>query len=205
MYIIERSKTLFGVVLGVICCLAVAIFVFAAKPSDEISLARQNGEAPTVQSDVSDVTVQKVPDSSVIKGEEETVSEQKIGQEEKVAAERAATTVSRGSSLKVRTVPVVEGSDVAISIIREVATSAGCTEQEIEMLKYIAFRESTFRTSAISPSGQCIGLFQLDSNKGTKAQRIDPYWNTARAISYMRERYGNISAAYSFRLTHNWY
>lgn len=90
-------------------------------------------------------------------------------------------------------------------IITDVARSNGCTEAEIEMLQKIAFRESSYDPEARSRDGGCIGLFQLDSDKGTEAQRLDPYWNTKRAIDYMDDRYGSIAKAYAFRKVNNWY
>lgn len=90
-------------------------------------------------------------------------------------------------------------------IIRQVAGSNGCNESEIKMLLEIALRESSFVVDAKSPSGSCVGLFQLSKDKGTYAQRVDPVWNTNTAISYMRDRYGSIEGAYKFRRANNWY
>lgn len=91
------------------------------------------------------------------------------------------------------------------AIIHEVALANGCTQSEIDLLMKIADRESSFNPNAISPNGNCVGLFQLDSNKGPKNQRLDPFFNTAKAIEYMRVRYGSIERAYSFRQNNGWY
>ena len=104
----------------------------------------------------------------------------------------------------VSTTVVDEECDVQ-SIISETANSNGCTINEIDTLLEIARCESIFNILAVSPNGECVGLFQLDSNKGTYAQRLDPYWNTVKAIEYMNVRYGSIGAAYDFRKSHNWY
>lgn len=91
------------------------------------------------------------------------------------------------------------------SIIQNVALSKGCTQSEVSSLLKIAEQESHFDIDAVNSNSNCVGLFQLDSNKGTFNQRVDPYWNTSKAIEYMKARYGSISAAYSFRENHNWY
>ena len=91
------------------------------------------------------------------------------------------------------------------AIIREVALINGCTQSEIDLLMKIADCESSFDPNAISPNGNCIGLFQLDSNKGPKSQRLDPRYNTAKAIEYMRARYKSIEGAYAFRVNNGWY
>ncbi len=90
-------------------------------------------------------------------------------------------------------------------IIRQVAESNGCSEDETTMLLEIARRESSFVVDAKSPGGSCVGLFQLSKDKGSYAQRVDPVWNTNTAISYMRDRYGSIQGAYKFRRANNWY
>jgi hypothetical protein len=33
----------------------------------------------------------------------------------------------------------------------------------------------------------------------------DPYWNTKRAIKYMKGRYGGVLKAKAFWLSHHWY
>lgn len=93
------------------------------------------------------------------------------------------------------------------SIIREVAAQMGCTAAEINMLLYIAAHEAgpALNVNAVSETGKYVGLFQLGPHLGTYSQRIDPYWNTARAIKYMRGRYGSIAAAYQFKRKNGWY
>ena len=90
-------------------------------------------------------------------------------------------------------------------IIRQVAAQHGCSGEETRMLLDIAHHESTHRVNAVSATGKYVGLFQLGPHLGSYEQRLDPYWNTARAIRYMRGRYGSIAAAYHFRNANNWY
>jgi len=90
-------------------------------------------------------------------------------------------------------------------VIRSVAREMGCTSKEIEMLLYIAKHESGLRCNAVSRTGKYVGLFQLGPHLGTYEQRIDPNWNTRRAIKYMRGRYGSIARAYAFKRSHGWY
>lgn len=91
------------------------------------------------------------------------------------------------------------------SIIREVALQNNCTQSDIDLLMTIADKESSFQSDAVNSSGDCVGLFQLDSNKGSMSQRLDPRYNTNKAIEYMRARYGSIEGAYNFRLVNHWY
>jgi len=109
-------------------------------------------------------------------------------------------TSNRGSSMTSRSY-----SGNGADIIRTVASQQGCTGEETQMLLEIARKESTLRPNAVSKTGKYVGLFQLGPHLGSYEERIDPYWNTARAIRYMRGRYGSISAAYSFRAKNNWY
>lgn len=204
VYIIEKRKTL--ALLGLLIYCLVIVSIITVTKTDSIYFSKQNSDDVKISLKPSYITVKKVSNSSVIENsEEEILPNITVEQEEKVASERTAGILVSRNKSNDRTIPKVTGSDTVISIIREVAVSAGCTEQETEMLLFIASKESSLRPDAVNLGGQCIGLFQLDSNKGSRAQRIDPYWNTTKAISYMRERYGSISDAYSFRLANNWY
>ena len=99
---------------------------------------------------------------------------------------------------------ILAGKD-GVAIIKLVASENKCTSQEIKMLLYVAKHESGYRVHARSRSGKYLGLFQLGPHLGSKAKRMDPAWNTKRAIRYMRGRYGSVAKAYRFKRAHGWY
>lgn len=92
-------------------------------------------------------------------------------------------------------------------LIRSIAASRGLSESEAAGLVEIARRESTIGANpeAYNSSRECVGLFQLDSDKGTTEQRLDDTWNTNRAIDYIEERYGSVEGAIAHSNAKGWY
>lgn len=204
----ENHQTLFAIIRRIVICLVIVVLSFLAIPSGVHSPLKQDDEAmlSVQQADNSVAATASVVDSSQNaegKEKEEVAKPQEQDAQVTIVAERT-NNVSRGAN-GLANIKLDAKQESAVSIIVEAAVSAGCTQQEIDMLLYIAFKESSFCCDAVSPGGECIGFYQLSSDKGTLEQRLDPYWNTDRAIRYMKERYGSIRAAYSFRKAHNWY
>lgn len=89
-------------------------------------------------------------------------------------------------------------------IIAKVGSAAGLSKAEIAGLLWIAHRESNYHPTSKSRSG-CYGLFQLSAGMAKGHNWKDPYWNTKRAIKYMKGRYHGVLNAKSFWSSHHWY
>ena len=87
-----------------------------------------------------------------------------------------------------------------VRTIRSVAQSKHLSARETSSLLKIARMESGYHPTARNHS--CKGLFQL---KTRSAQWANPAWNTARAIGYIRHRYGSVARALRFHYSHGWY
>jgi hypothetical protein len=201
-YVIEkrRQKILENILLTA-CCLVITVFTISAARSTVLPVDQNFKEIVEIPSDIPSGSQDEIINSTVVENNAEKAAEEiKIEERADVIDDARTNThnvAARGASSST--------PDAAKSIINEVAVSMGCTQREIDLLLKIAFKESSYRCNAVSPNGDCVGYFQLDSDKGTLAQRLDPYWNTEKAISYMRDRYGSIEKAYLFRVAHNWY
>ena len=89
-----------------------------------------------------------------------------------------------------------------VKIIRTVAKAKHLSKSETKALLKIAKMESGYRRTARNHS--CKGLFQLKTNVG-KAKWASAKWNTAKAIKYIKHRYGSVHAALKFHYAHGWY
>ena len=87
--------------------------------------------------------------------------------------------------------------------IYRAAVAAHTSSTDRSDLNWIASRESSFHNW--SDNGSCHGLFQLSTGMVRNHPWWNPYWNTTRAIKYMRGRYGSIHRAKLFWLSHHWY
>ena len=72
----------------------------------------------------------------------------------------------------------------------------------LEGLMYLARRESGYRN--LATNGPCLGLFQLHTHV-EKRRWASPYWNTNRAITYCRDRYGSVAGAVRHSKAYGWY
>jgi hypothetical protein len=89
-------------------------------------------------------------------------------------------------------------------IIMKIARAQRLSAPEISALMWIAKRESNFHPKSESRS-ECHGLFQLSKSIAHGHPWQDPAWNTARAIKYMKGRYGGVVQAKAFWSAHHWY
>lgn len=89
-----------------------------------------------------------------------------------------------------------------IATIRKVAKSKHLSASETKALLKIAKMESGYRPTARNHS--CKGLFQLMTHF-SKRKWANPAWNTAKAIRYIRHRYGTVRKALRFHYAHGWY
>ena len=87
-------------------------------------------------------------------------------------------------------------------VIRSVAKSRGYGSTNTDRLLWIAKRESTYRNWA--SNGPCKGLFQVNTHK-SKSKWANPYWNTNRAITYIKGRYGTPYKAIQHIHRYGWY
>ena len=83
--------------------------------------------------------------------------------------------------------------------IREVCAKR---HSDLSGLMYLARRESHFGN--LATNGPCLGMYQL-ATKQPKRKWASPYWNTNRAITYCRERYGSVAAAVAHSKRTGWY
>lgn len=86
--------------------------------------------------------------------------------------------------------------------IKTVAKKRGYSSADISRLLRIAKRESHFRNKATN--GPCKGMFQLNTRK-SKSKWANPYWNTNRAITYIKKRYGSPGGALRHIRRTGWY
>lgn len=100
-------------------------------------------------------------------------------------------------------VPTGNGS----AVIRRIGAEMGLSAAEIDMLLWIANKESNIGSNprAYDTSRKYLGLFQLGPHLGTVEQRLNDDWNTRRAIRYMVGRYGSVTKAYQFWRSNGWY
>ncbi len=89
-----------------------------------------------------------------------------------------------------------------IKIIKSVAKQKHLSAAETKALLKIAKMESGYRTTARNHS--CKGLFQLKTHFG-RSKWTNAAWNTAKAIRYIKHRYGSVRKALRFHYRHGWY
>lgn len=114
-------------------------------------------------------------------------------------------TVSASGSVKAPTVAKHTGA--VADLIRSICTERGLSAAQGDIMVEIARRESTIGTNprAYEVGRECVGLFQLDSNKGTYEQRCDNVWSTHKAIDYVIARYGSPEGALAHSNQKGWY
>lgn len=94
--------------------------------------------------------------------------------------------------------------------VQEVFKRHGWTGQQWEDAKWIIGRESGWNTTATNPSSGAFGLFQFNPSSGTLQQYL-PDRNPDAAVQanagarYIKDRYGDPSAARRFWEANNWY
>jgi colicin import membrane protein len=88
--------------------------------------------------------------------------------------------------------------------ITKVAKAKKLNTKEVAALLWICKHESGFNVAEVSSAG-CYGLFQLSRGMVHGHPWKQPEWNTARAIKYMKGRYGGVLQAKRFWLAHHWY
>jgi len=86
--------------------------------------------------------------------------------------------------------------------IRKIAKARGYGSTNTDRLLYIAKRESTYRNWV--SNGPCKGMFQVATQK-SKSKWANPYWNTNRAITYIKDRYGTPYRAIQHIKRYGWY
>jgi len=96
------------------------------------------------------------------------------------------------------------------AIVSEVGKKMGCTKAEIRMLKYIFQRECRNNKGIGGSNNHFLGMWQLYYTMCKGKPWWDPYWQTRRAIRYMRNHryagYGKgIAAAYLNKVNRGWY
>lgn len=121
----------------------------------------------------------------------------------KAAAAKTTSTVKSTTSVPTTTAKPGDKS----GLIRSIASSLGCSAEEINMLLYIAEHESNCgrHPQTYNPNLKHIGIFQLGPHLGSVEQRLNDDYNIRRAIRYMVGRYGSIAKAYQFKRANGWY
>ena len=97
-----------------------------------------------------------------------------------------------------------------VAQVQEVFKRHGWTGQQWEDAKWIIGKESGFNPTAVNPSSGAFGLFQLNPSSGTLQQYLpdrnpDPAVQANAGARYIKNRYGNPSAARRFWEANNWY
>jgi hypothetical protein len=87
-------------------------------------------------------------------------------------------------------------------VIKKVAKARGYGSTNTSRLMWIAKRESGYRNWATN--GPCKGMFQLATQQ-PKSKWANPYWNTNRAITYIKDRYGTPYRAIQHINRYGWY
>jgi hypothetical protein len=87
--------------------------------------------------------------------------------------------------------------------VAAVARSKGLNARNVDALLRLCARESSFNPRARNHS--YYGLFQLHSSMVQGQPWYDPAWNTARAIQYIKGRYGSAVRALSHSYSYGWY
>ena len=89
------------------------------------------------------------------------------------------------------------------SIITRCTTAAGFGTLDVAAMKKIADYESHDHPK--SHSSSCWGLFQLSTKMIKGHPWSDPTWNTKRALTYVKGRYGTPSKAWAHIRKTGWY
>ena len=102
----------------------------------------------------------------------------------------AAHAVSRSQKAKVK------------RIIRHETLEHGFTKADVSAMYRLCARESGFRVKAAN--GPCKGLFQLHTHQ-PRSKWQNPVWNTSRALTYIKKRYGTPRRALAASYSKGWY
>jgi len=99
------------------------------------------------------------------------------------------------------------GTSSVKALIRRVCALRHLSAADTAAMLELARRESTTgqNSRAYARGRECVGLFQLDSDKGSYANRCDNLWSADHAISYCRSRYGSPSKALADHKAKGWY
>jgi hypothetical protein len=89
-----------------------------------------------------------------------------------------------------------------VAIIKEVAKAKHYGSKQTRALLKIAKRESGY--SATEVTGSCKGVFQLMTHY-SRSKWANPRWNTAKAIRYIKHRYGTPTKALAHSYRYGWY
>lgn len=96
-------------------------------------------------------------------------------------------------------------------VLRRAASAIGVPTSwaDSPALSNILSHESSFNPRAKNPHSTAFGLFQFlgstAKNYGLPYGTTDPYAQSVAGLKYIRDRYGNPDAAWSFWQKHRWY
>ena len=96
------------------------------------------------------------------------------------------------------------------NVVREVFARHGWTGQQWEDAAWIIGKESGWNPTAVNPSSGAYGLFQFNPSSGTQQQYLpdrspDPARQADAGARYIKDRYGNPTAARRFWEANGWY
>ena len=93
--------------------------------------------------------------------------------------------------------------------IRSEAKVADYGKTQTDALVKLAYRESRWHNWSVSkakrPQDRCWGTFQLSYGMAHGHPWSNPYWNTMRAIRYIKHRYGTPVRALAHSYRYGWY
>lgn len=97
-----------------------------------------------------------------------------------------------------------------VAKVQEVFKRHGWTGQQWEDAKWIIGKESGWNPTAVNPSSGAYGLFQLNPSSGTLQQYLpdrnpDPAVQANAGARYIKDRYGDPTAARRFWEANQWY
>lgn len=97
-----------------------------------------------------------------------------------------------------------------VAKVQEVFKRHGWTGQQWEDAKWIIGKESGWNPTAVNPSSGAFGLFQLNPSSGTLQQYLpdrnpDPAVQANAGARYIKDRYGDPTAARRFWEANQWY
>jgi len=114
-----------------------------------------------------------------------------------IAVALAATALSAALPAQAASALTIHG------IISKYTLAAGFHATDVTAMKKIADYESHDHPTSHSKS--CWGLFQLSTSTVKGPPWSDPVWNTKRALTYVKGRYGNPVKAWAHIQKSGWY
>jgi hypothetical protein len=88
----------------------------------------------------------------------------------------------------------------SVRVIRKVAANHKLPKSDVKALIKLAYRESSWNRRCIT--GSYRGLFQV---KTRNSHWADPFWNTGRALRYIKKRYKTPRRALAHSYRYGWY